>query len=102
MQLLVRDTRRAVGSTNYQDLRAAFTNAAAREQAAQSTFNRWRYPVSSTVTSNWVKASIAVLNYETRRQMAINAVALKRHQLNYGRLSADLSALVPDYHQRGQ
>ena len=102
MLLLVRDTRRAVGSTNYQDLRAAFTNAAAREQAAQSTFNRWRYPVSSTVTSIWVEASIAVLNYEMLRQMAITAVALKRHQLNYGRLSADLSALVPNHHQRGQ
>ena len=97
MQPLVSDTRRAMASTNYQELRAVFTNAAAGEQAAQSTFNRWRYPVSSSVTPNWVKASIAVLKYETRRQMAITAVALKRHQLNYGKLPADLAALIPDY-----
>ena len=97
MQPLVSDTRRAMTSTNYQELRAAFTNAAAREQFGQSTFNRLRHPVSSIVMPRWAKASTSVLTYETRRQMAITALALKRHQLKYGKVPADLSALVPDY-----
>ena len=95
-QPLVSDTRLAMASTNYQELRAAFTNAAVREQAGQSKFDHLRYPVSSMVVPRWAKASTAVLKYETHRQMAITAVALKRHQLKQGKLPADLSALVPD------
>ena len=97
MQPLVSDTRRAMASTNYQALRTAFTNAAAREQAGQSRFDRLRYPVSSIVTPRWAKASSSVLTYETRRQMVIAALALKRHQLKHGKLPADLPALVPEY-----
>jgi len=97
MQPLVSDTRRAMASTNYQEMRAAFTNAAAREQASQSRFDRLRYPVSSIVTPRLAKASTSVLTYETRRQMAITALALKLHQLKHGKLPADLPALVRYY-----
>lgn len=97
MQPLVSDTRRAMASTNYQELRAAFTNAAAREQAGQSRFDRLRYPVLSIVAPRWAKVSTSVLTYETRRQMTIAAIALKRHQLKHGKLPADFPALVPEY-----
>ena len=97
VQPLLEDTRRAAAKTNYIAMRSAFTNASIRAQAFQSTLNQLRFPLASMSTPNWGKAFLHTLKYETRRQMAITAIALKRHQLRHGKLPDNLATLIPDY-----
>ncbi len=97
LQPFLEDTRRAAANTNHTAMRSALTNAIIRAHAFQSKLNQLRFPLASMTTLNWEKACLHTLKYETRRQMAIAALALKRHQLRHGKLPDTLATLVPEY-----
>jgi hypothetical protein len=61
----------------------------------QTALSRLRFPVASMSVPNWEKAATSLLRHETQRQMALTALALKRHQLKHGKLPDDLAALTP-------
>jgi len=97
MQPLIEGVRRDTTNGNYHALRATFAEAMRGIRQPQSALNRFRFPVASMVVPNWEKAATSLLRCETQRQMALTAIALKRHQLKHGKLPADLAALTPEY-----
>jgi len=97
MQSLLEGVRRDTTNGNYHGLRATFAEAMRDIKAPQTPLNRFRFPVTSMVVPNWEKAATALLRYETERQMALTAIALKRYQLRNGKLPAALPALMPEF-----
>jgi len=97
MHPLIEGVRRDTTNGNYHSLRATFAEAMRDLKAPQTALNRFRFPVASMVIPNWEKAATALLRNETQRQMALTAIALKRHQLKHGKLPADLAALTPEF-----
>jgi len=59
-------------------------------------YDRWRYMVSSRSYGGEFETGQAV-RYETLREMAITAIALKRFHLHTGTFPASLSLLVPEF-----
>jgi hypothetical protein len=96
MQPLVEGVRRDTTNGNYHGLRATFAEAMRDLKGPQTALSRFRFPVASMVVPNWEKAATTLLRHETQRQMALTAIALKRHQLKHGKLPADLAMLTPD------
>jgi hypothetical protein len=97
MQPLIEGVRRDTTNGTYHGLSATFAEAMRNLKAPQTALNRFRFPVASMVIPNWEKAATTLLRNETQRQMALAAIALKRHQLKHGRLPADLAALTPEF-----
>jgi hypothetical protein len=97
MRPLVEGVRRDTTNGNYHGLSATFAEAMRDIKAPQTAFQRFRFPVASMVIPNWEKAATTLLRNETQRQMALAAIALKRHQLKHGRLPAELAALTPEF-----
>ena len=97
MQPIVEGVRRASTHGNYHTMRATFTEALRDIQARQTAFNKFRFPMASMVVPNWEKAATSLLRYETQRQMALTALALKRYQLQHRRLPPDLASLTPQF-----
>jgi hypothetical protein len=97
MQPLIEGVRRDVTNGRYHALRVTSADAMRDIPARRSAFNRFRFPVVSMVVPNWEKAATTLLRYETQRQLALTALALKRHQLKHGKLPADLAALIPEF-----
>ena len=97
MQPLIDGVRRDITNANYHGLRATFAEAMRDLKGPQTPLNRFRFRVTSMVIPNWEKAAAALLRNETQRQMALTAIALKRHQLKHGKLPADLAALTPEF-----
>jgi hypothetical protein len=97
MQSLIEGVRRDTTNGNYHGLRDTFAEAMRDIKAPQTAFKRFRFPVASMVIPNWEKAATTLLRNETQRQMALAAIALKRHQLKHGRLPVDLAALTPEF-----
>jgi hypothetical protein len=67
-------------------------------------FDQWRYQMSIPDPSGWTWGPgnlfydvKRLLEYETRREMTIAAIALKRFELRHGKLAPDLAALVPEF-----
>ena len=68
-------------------------------------YDQWRYQMSipdmpSGTTwgpENFVYDVKRLLEYETRREMTMAAIALKRFELRYNKLAPDLAALVPGF-----
>ena len=96
MQPLVKDVRRDTTNGNYHGLRTTFAEAMRDLKGPQTVLSRFRFPVASMVVPNWEKAATTLLRNETQRQMALTAIALKRHQLKNGKLPADLAVLTPE------
>ena len=96
MEPLVAGVRRDTTNGNYHAMRATFVEVMRDLKAPQTALNRFRFPVASMVVPNWEKAVTALLRLETQRQMALTAIALKRHELKHGKLPADLAALSPE------
>ncbi len=80
--------------------------AEAKERLSQVTTNvdriarsplRWRYPFSLVAIPNFKRACETALHWETERQMTLAAIALRRHQLQYGQLPTSFEALVPEF-----
>jgi len=97
MEPLIQGVRRDITNGSYHALRATFAEAMRGLKASQTALNRFRFPLASMVIPNWEKAATTLLRYETQRQMALTAIALKRHQLKHGKLPADLAALTPEF-----
>jgi len=97
MQPLVEGVRRDTTNGNYHGLRATFAEAMRNLKGPHTALTRVRFPVAGMVVPNWEKAATALLRQETQRQMALTALALKRHQLKHGTLPADLAALTPEF-----
>jgi hypothetical protein len=95
MEPLVAGVRRDVTNGNYHALRATFAEVLRRIKRPGTALDRFRHPVAEMVVPNWEKAAITLLRHETHRQMALAAIALKRHQLRHGPLPADLAVLTP-------
>jgi hypothetical protein len=95
MEPLIVSIRRDITNGHYHGLRATFAEAMRGIRKSDTAFNRFRYPVAAMVIPNWEKAVTALLGNETHRQMALAAIALKRHQLRHGTLPASLEALSP-------
>ena len=68
-------------------------------------YDRWRYQMSipdlpSATTwgpENLVHDLKRLLEYETRREMTVAAIALKRYELRYNKVAPALAALVPEF-----
>jgi hypothetical protein len=68
-------------------------------------FDQWRYQMSipdmprgtTWGPGNFFYDVERLLKYETRREMTMAAIALKRFELRYGKLPPDLAALVPEF-----
>ena len=97
VQPIVEGTRSATTNGDYHAMRTAVAAAIDNIHSRQTALNRFRYPLASMVVPNWEKATTTLLRYETQRQMAITALALKRYQLKHGKLPASLAALTPEF-----
>jgi hypothetical protein len=97
MQPLIEGVRRDTTNGNYHGLCTTFAEAMRDLKGPQTPLNRFRFPVTSMVIPNWEKAAAVLLRNETQRQMALTAIALKRHELKHGKLPADLATLTPEF-----
>lgn len=66
-------------------------------EARGEGLNRYRYLVALILSVNMEKAGRTTIRNETRRQLTVTAIGLKRFQLRHGKLPSDLSGLVPEY-----
>jgi hypothetical protein len=92
-QQLLDDIRPAVATTNHPALLAGFTNAVHRTYEQATWHGRLRFPLTQLSTPNWQRAAVTVLKHETRRRLALTAIALHRHMLRNGTLPATLTEL---------
>ncbi len=97
MQPLIEGVRRDTTNGNYHGLRDTFAKVMRDLKRPQTALDRLRFPVASMVVPNWEKAATTLLRHETQRQMALTAIALKRHQLKHGKLPAELAVLTPQF-----
>jgi hypothetical protein len=97
MQPVIESLRRATNTGDYHAMRATFATALHDVSSRRTILGKLRYPMASMVVPNWEKATTTLLRYETQRQMALTALALKRHQLKHGKLPASLAVLVPEF-----
>ena len=97
MQPVIEGSRVATTNGDYHALRTTFARVTRGSPSRQTALNKFRYPLASMVVPNWEKATITLLRYETQRQMALTALALKRYQLRHGKLPAALAALTPEF-----
>jgi hypothetical protein len=97
MQPLIEGVRSATTNGDYHAMRATIAAAMRDVHSRRTVLNRFRYPLASIVVPNWEKATTTLLRYETQRQMALTALALKRYQLKHGKVPASLAALTPEF-----
>lgn len=97
MQPLVEAARVARTNDSFHRMRVPFAEVLGPFRTNQTAFERFRLPVATTLMPNWEKASTSLLRYETQRQMALTALALKRYLLRHGRLPADLASLLKEF-----
>lgn len=97
MQPLVEAVRQAATNGSYHLMRGAFASTMGSFKSNQTVIDRLRFPIASTLVPNWEKAAITLLRYETQRQMVLTVLALKRYELQHGRLPAALASLIPDF-----
>jgi len=80
---------------------ASRSNADARKLLAgwtqQSFLDQFRFPLSDALVPNWGKALPSVMRHETRRQLVVTALAIKRYQLKHGEPPEGLQQLVPEF-----
>jgi hypothetical protein len=81
---------------SWPDVKQTLLKAGSQANQRASVFDRLRYPVSTRVIPNYVKADGTAINAETERQMTLAAIALKRFQLRHGQLPPSVEALVPE------
>ena len=55
------------------------------------------YNVASVLAQSSLSFHSRAFSAETQRDLAVAAIAIKRYQLRYGKLPADLGALVPEF-----
>ncbi|MGA2220311.1 MAG: hypothetical protein ABSH21_00785 [Verrucomicrobiia bacterium] len=74
------------------------------EPSRCSFYDRWRYHLSvfDFETGRFVPTEFRydvrrLLEYETRREMTVAAIALARYQLRRGKMPANLATLVPEF-----
>lgn len=60
-------------------------------------YNKVRYQFTENVVLEWERNLEKLMQRETMKQMTMTAIALKRHQLKYGKLPPNLQALVPEF-----
>ncbi len=60
-------------------------------------FQRFRFYFSSLAIPNMSAATIRAVENQTELQLTVAAIALKRYQLRYGKLPANLETLVPEF-----
>lgn len=66
--------------------------------AAGYGLSQWRWVISDLVNPSSGRYLLSMLvQHETERQMALTAIALKRHELGEGRWPTTLDALIPKY-----
>jgi hypothetical protein len=63
----------------------------------QPLYDRLRYWFAMASVTSVERSLTQAVVADTFREMAITAIALKRHRLRTGRLPADLQALVPEF-----
>jgi hypothetical protein len=97
--------RTAVSASKWIVARNAFEKVRQDEWNSRwPSFDQWRYQMSIPDPSGWTWGPgnlfydvKRLLEYETRREMTIAAIALKRLELRHGKLAPDLAALVPEF-----
>src|SRR5207244_765531 len=96
--------RTAVSASKWIAARDAFKKAEQDEwNLFWPRFDQWRYQMSIPDPSGWTWGPgnlfydvKRLLEYETRREMTVAAIALKRFELRHNKLAPDLAALVPE------
>ena len=76
--------------------RKSWTAHSLKRERPWTIYDRWRYLVSYQIDTGGGEMGRAV-RYETLREMAITAIALKRFQLRNGKFPTELSALIPEF-----
>jgi hypothetical protein len=89
--------RQAQTNRSFQAMRSLLAVRRAELDVHQGVLDKFRYQVAEGAQVNWDKACLTLMRTESMRQMAITAVALKRHQLRHGTLPEDLTSLVPEF-----
>jgi hypothetical protein len=97
MQPLVVAFREAATNRSWRTLRGSLREANARANRPRNALDKFRYPVSQAVIPNWEKASLVLMRQETRRQLTVTALALRRWQLGRGSLPERLEQLIPAF-----
>ncbi len=92
--------RQAQTNRSFQALRQLLAARRAEMDNHQGRFDKFRYQVAEAAQVNWEKACLTLMRTESMREMAIVAVALKRHQLRQGALPENLGSLEPQFLQR--
>jgi hypothetical protein len=98
--------RAALGASKWTVGRDVFKKAEQDECNLHWLFyDRWRYQMSipdMPSGTTWGPENLfyeveRLLEYETRREMTVAAIALKRFELRYNMPPPDLAALVPEF-----
>jgi len=89
--------RQVQTNQSFQTMRIMLAARRAEMDAHQGVLDKFRYQVAEAAHVNWDKACLSMMRAETMRQMAITAVALKRHQLRHGKLPENLTSLAPEF-----
>lgn len=96
MQPVGEGIRDAVTNRSWQRVQARLASVGAG-LTNLSALDEIRYRFSAAVIPNWTKALQALFRQESKIQMARAAIAIKRHQLKYGRAPESLAKLVPEF-----
>src|SRR6185295_7567176 len=81
----------------YSEVREGFTKLQSRIEAKSHSVTRYFYLISLLCLPDYGKALPTVARVETKRRLAITAIALRRHELKHGQPAPTLSALVPEF-----
>jgi hypothetical protein len=108
---LDQDERKALdlGYGNLRNFRAAIQNGSWAKASAQlppefsrppltGFYDRWRYQLSPLfINPTWRRAVLIAFRFQTQRELALAAIALKRYELRFAKLPTGLDFLVPAF-----
>jgi hypothetical protein len=81
----------------YVDVMADLSKLQARLEAKSHSITRFFYLISLTSLPNFTKAVKTAALVETKRRLAITAIAVRRYELKHGQPPQTLAALVPEF-----
>jgi hypothetical protein len=96
-QLLLASLRQAETNHSYSLVAAGVTSAIRDAEAQKSIFDRFRFQGVRLMLPNWQKACSSLFRTEATRQLAIAAIAVRRHQSKHRQLPGTLVQLVPEF-----
>lgn len=91
------DHFRLINSKPWAEVGSLLKSDVDEQKKNNTSFREYLYPVSTIIVHDVQKACQKAVETETQRQMALAAVALKRHELRHDKPALNLASLVPEF-----